>query len=223
MTKKEDQDEERAGDDAAASSSQDNKSTVKEEQKYPIGRVAGDGAETVEVATNPISNAAAAAAAAAAATAAAAGPPTRGPGTKDGIPAMPGKSRGAKGKQAARAPTSAKDIATSVIRARYIQPEPSADEPGSEGEQEDAGKSSPEPEFRLTMIQSVREAVNKICEQAVEKTRAMVRGGFKRSEEKKVDPPETAGQSSNDFPSSPIPYFGRMSSSPLNMVSFRSN
>lgn len=32
-------------------------------------------------------------------------------------------------------------------------------------------------EYRLTMIQSVREAVNRICEQAVEKTAAMVKSG----------------------------------------------
>lgn len=32
-------------------------------------------------------------------------------------------------------------------------------------------------EYRLTMIQSVREAVNKICEQAVEKTAAIVKSG----------------------------------------------
>lgn len=32
-------------------------------------------------------------------------------------------------------------------------------------------------EYRLTMIQSVREAVNRICEQAVEKTAAMVKNG----------------------------------------------
>ncbi|XP_029342783.1 uncharacterized protein LOC100164443 isoform X3 [Acyrthosiphon pisum] len=38
-----------------------------------------------------------------------------------------------------------------------------------------------ETEFRLTMIHSVREAVNRICEQAVEKTAAIVRGLNKRN------------------------------------------
>jgi len=38
-----------------------------------------------------------------------------------------------------------------------------------------------ETEFRLTMIHSVREAVNRICEQAVEKTAAIVKGMHKRN------------------------------------------
>lgn len=56
----------------------------------------------------------------------------------------------------------------------------------------DASQEDPEndadAEYRLTMIQSVREAVNRICEQAVEKTAAIVKNGRGR-------PPRAAASS----------------------------
>lgn len=69
-----------------------------------------------------------------------------------------------------------------------------------------------ETEFRLTMIHSVREAVNRICEQAVEKTAAIVRGLNKRnsastltSSLKDRDQSEHTDNASSEFSLPPIP------------------
>lgn len=82
-----------------------------------------------------------------------------------------------------------------------------------------------EVEFRLTMIQSVREAVNRICEQAVEKTAAIVSSGRGRPnvgttasldvhDKREADDSEAADCASSEFslPPPPIP--------PSDMVSF---
>jgi len=69
-------------------------------------------------------------------------------------------------------------------------------------------------EYRLTMIHSVREAVNKICEQAVEKTAAIVRnrGMNKRNSSstltssiKDRDESEAADNASSEFSLPPLP------------------
>lgn len=75
-----------------------------------------------------------------------------------------------------------------------------------------------EAEFRLTMIQSVREAVNKICEQAVERTAAIVSSGHGRPnvetmvysdirDKRDADDSEAADYASSEFslPPPPIP------------------
>jgi len=69
-----------------------------------------------------------------------------------------------------------------------------------------------ETEFRLTMIHSVREAVNRICEQAVEKTAAIVRGLNKRnststltSSHKDRDQSEYTDNASSEFSLPPLP------------------
>ncbi|XP_060856001.1 uncharacterized protein LOC132933742 [Metopolophium dirhodum] len=73
-------------------------------------------------------------------------------------------------------------------------------------------KPESETEFRLTMIHSVREAVNRICEQAVEKTAAIVRGMHKRnsastltSSLKDRDQSEYTDNLSSEFSLPPLP------------------
>jgi len=55
--------------------------------------------------------------------------------------------------------------------------EPKADDGNADGNGGTLGRTMDDAEFRLTMIDSVREAVNRICEQAVEKTAAIVKSG----------------------------------------------
>jgi len=69
-----------------------------------------------------------------------------------------------------------------------------------------------ETEFRLTMIHSVREAVNRICEQAVEKTTAIVKGMHKRNSAstltgslKDRDQSEHTDNLSSEFSLPPLP------------------
>ncbi|XP_050064012.1 uncharacterized protein LOC114130554 isoform X3 [Aphis gossypii] len=72
-----------------------------------------------------------------------------------------------------------------------------------------------ETEYRLTMIHSVREAVNRICEQAVEKTAAIVRNrGFKRNsnaslisslKDREAENSEAADNASSEFSLPPPP------------------
>lgn len=70
-------------------------------------------------------------------------------------------------------------------------------------------------EYRLTMIQSVREAVNRICEQAVEKTAAIVKSGHgdrhaatpssSVRDKRDADDSEAADYASSEFSLPPLP------------------
>jgi len=92
-----------------------------------------------------------------------------------------------------------------------------ADEDAEKINSEDSKDQVPEleTEYRLTMIHSVREAVNRICEQAVEKTAAIVRNrGFKRNsnaslisslKDREAENSEAADNASSEFSLPPPP------------------
>lgn len=220
-TKQDSRDEKSDGFKDTASGSQDKKNTdFIGEQRKPMGRLSGDGAEKAAVG----------AVAVAVAVNSAAGPPTK--RTEDESEfsrggSLPKRSTTAvTGKPVDWTMTTAAAAGTTVQQEKPERPGPVEDDTVSADTAAVAGSNSngesAETEYRLTMIQSVREAVNKICEQAVEKTQAMVRSGIKRPDGQEVDVSEVADYSSSDFSLPPAPTPGGRSSASVDPVSVRS-